>query len=150
MRVRMHVILAAAVVAVTLFGPSNASAWGYSQHGYGTSVGYGRHFGFGRHYGFGRNYRYGHRHYRYGRRHYRYGRRHYYGRSYGLPPAHSRSPRARTDGIHRGPRVELPGLHDNGRRRRRPTDGVRHRLPADWRQLEGGELKSHEPGSVRP
>ncbi len=79
MRVRKHFIFAAAVVAVTIFGPSNASAWGYSQHGYGSYFGLGRHFGFGRHYGFGR--------------HHRYGRRHYRGRSYALPPAHSWSPR---------------------------------------------------------
>ncbi len=100
MRVRKHFIIVAAVVAVTMFGPSNASAWGYSQHGYGSYFGLGRHFGFGRHYGFGR--------------HHRYGRRHYRGRSYALPPAHSRR-LGRNRRHRRGPRVELPGLHDNGR-----------------------------------
>ncbi len=81
MRVGKHFILAAAVVAVTMLGPSDASAWGYSRHGYGSYFGLGRHYGYGRQYGYGR-------HHGYGRR-YGYGRGYYSGRGYAAPPASS-------------------------------------------------------------
>ncbi len=61
MRVGMSLILAAAVVAVTMFSPLDARAGrgGYHGFGYGGYSGYGGHHGFGRHYGYRRGGRLG-------------------------------------------------------------------------------------------
>ncbi len=81
MRVGLYFILAAAVVAVAMFSPSDAGAWGYTRHGHGYYFGIGRHNGFGHHYIYRRHWAYP-RHYGFGRHHYGYGRGYYRGRGY--------------------------------------------------------------------